>query len=278
MAASFWWPAGPAARPAGGDPAERPVPPGLLVFGRRAAAGAPHHPRGVVPAGPFAGGRLHLGGGFPRPQVIDDLGLVQPDDALRQRVIVRVPDGPDRRRDARGHQLGAVADGQVLAAGVAVVGQPGHLHPLPGPVGDCHHQRVQHQVRAVAGGGAPPGDQPGERVDHERGVRGARPGGYEGEVDHPQPVRGIRREVPVDQVLRPVLRRIGTRGAHLVAAAAHPAQPEFPHQPLHGAPGRRDALAVELVPYLPGAVPFLAVLVDAQDLFLQRGITERPGR
>ena len=27
--------AGPAARPAGGDPAERPVPPGLLVFGGR---------------------------------------------------------------------------------------------------------------------------------------------------------------------------------------------------------------------------------------------------
>src|SRR5215472_3601592 len=105
MAASFWWPAGPAARPAGGDLAERAVPPGLLVLGRRAAPGAPHHPRGVVPAGPFAGGGLDLGGGFPRPQVADALGFVQADDALGQRVVVRVPDAADRRRDARGGQL-----------------------------------------------------------------------------------------------------------------------------------------------------------------------------
>ena len=279
MAASFVLPAGPAARPAGGNLAERPVPPGLLVLGRRAACGAPHHPRGVVPAGPFAGGRLHLGGGFPRSQVIDDLGLVQPDDALRQRVVVRVPDGPDRRRDPRGGQLGAVPDGQVLAAGVAVVDQPGHFHALPGPAGDRHHQRVQHQVRAVAGRGAPPGDQPGERIDHERGIGGARPGGHEGEVHHPQPVRRVRREIAVHQVRRPVLRRVGDRGPRLLPpAAAHPAQPQLPHQPLHGAPGRRDALPIELVPHLPGAVPLAAVLPDAQDLLLQRGFADRPGR
>src|SRR6516225_2202155 len=68
MAASFLsWPAGPAARPAGGDLAERAVAPGLLVFGRRAACGAPHDPRGVVPAGPFAGGGLAVPrGGFYR--------------------------------------------------------------------------------------------------------------------------------------------------------------------------------------------------------------------
>src|SRR6266571_3252954 len=98
----------PVPRPAGGDLAERAVAPGLLVLGRRAAAGAPHHPRGVVPAGPFAGGGLDLGGGFPWPQVVDDLGLVQPDDALGQRVVIRVPGRPDRRRDPCARQLGAV--------------------------------------------------------------------------------------------------------------------------------------------------------------------------
>src|SRR5438445_12916406 len=109
MAASFlFWPAGPAARPAGGDLAERAVAPGLLVFGRRAAPGAPHHPRGVVPAGPFAGGGLDLGGGFPRPQLAGDLGLVQADDRLGPRVVVGVPDGPDRRRDARRRHIAAV--------------------------------------------------------------------------------------------------------------------------------------------------------------------------
>ena len=200
MAASFVLPAGPAARPAGRDLAERAVAPGLLVFGRRAAAGAPHHPRGVVPAGPFAGGRLDPGGALPRPQVVDDLGLVQTDDRLGQRVVIGVPDGPDRRRDARFGQLGAVPDRQVLAAGVAVVDQPGHLDALAGPAGDRHHQRVQHQVRAVVRRGAPPGDQPGERVDDQRGIRGARPGGHEGEVHHLQPVRRVRREATVDQV------------------------------------------------------------------------------
>src|SRR5436309_10821170 len=103
MAASFcssWRPAGPAARPAGGNLTERPVAPGPLVFGRRAAAGAPHNPRGVVPAGPFAGGGLDLGGGFPWPQVVDDLGLVQADDALGQRVVIGIADAADRRRDA----------------------------------------------------------------------------------------------------------------------------------------------------------------------------------
>src|SRR5437660_12897760 len=109
MAASFWWPAGPAARPAGGDLAECAVAPGLLVFGRRAAPGAPHDPPGVVPAGPFAGGGLDLGGGFPWPLVSDDLGLVQADDALGQRVVIAVPDAADRRRDPRRRQPGAVA-------------------------------------------------------------------------------------------------------------------------------------------------------------------------
>ncbi len=78
------------------------------------------HPPGVVPAGPFAGGGLDLGGGFPWPQVAGDLGFVQADDGLGQRVVIGIPDRSDRRRDARGGQLGAVADGQVLAAGVGV--------------------------------------------------------------------------------------------------------------------------------------------------------------
>src|SRR5208282_4340150 len=245
----------------------------------RAPPGAPHHPRGVVPAGPFAGGGLHLGGGFPWPQVAGDLGLVQADDALGQRVVIGIPDGPDRRGDARGGQLGAVADGQVLAAGVGVVDQPGHLDALAGPVGDRHHQCVQHQAGVVAGGGAPPGDQPGERVDDERGIGGARPGGYEGEAGQLQPVRGVRREAAVDQILRPVLRRVRDRRPRLLPpAAAHPAQPQLAHQPLHGAPGRRVALAVELVPHLPRAVAFPAVLIDPQDLLLQRGVTHRPRR
>ena len=229
MAASFWWGAccrgrrGLLPGPRAGTWPSVPSRQACSYSPGGRPPGAAHDPRGVVPAGPFAGGRLDLGGGFPWPQVAGDLGLIQPDDALGQRVVIGIPDGPDRRRDARSCQLGAVADGQVLAAGVGVVDQPGHLDALAGAVGDRHHQRVQHQVRAVAGGGAPPGDQPGERVDDERGIGGARPGGYEGEVDHPQPVRGVRREAAVHQVRRPVLRRVRDRRPRLLPpAAAHP--------------------------------------------------------
>jgi hypothetical protein len=42
--------------------------------------------------------------------------------------------------------------------------------------------------------------------------------------------------------------------------------------------GRRDALAVQLIPDLPGSVPFAAVLIDAQDLLFQRGVVHRSGR
>ena len=114
------------------------------------------------PAPPFAGGRLDLGGGFPWPQVSDSLGLVQPDDRLRQRVVVGVPDAADRRRDASFRQLGAGSvdryslPASLLSRGtpqqappdqasariprlnanlgiIAVVDQPGHPPPPAGP-------------------------------------------------------------------------------------------------------------------------------------------------
>ncbi len=210
MAASFWWPWGPPPGPRAGTWPSVPS--------RQACS---YSPRGRPPVRRMTravlyqlahslGGGLDPGGGFPWPQVVDDLGLVQADDALGQRVVIGIPDGPDRRRDARGGQLGAVADGQVLAAGVAAGDQPGDFHALPGAVGDRHHQRVQHQAGIVA----PPRCATRRSAGRTRRSRtragGARPGGHEGEVHHPQPVRRRRREVPVHQVRRPVLRRFGT--------------------------------------------------------------------
>ena len=61
MAASFLAPAGPAARAAGGDLAERPVPPGLLVL----AGGRPpvrRITRAVLYQLALRGGRLDPGG------------------------------------------------------------------------------------------------------------------------------------------------------------------------------------------------------------------------
>ncbi len=55
----------------------------------------------------------------------DHLRLEQPDDRLGQRVIVRVTDAADRRRNTRFRQTLRVANGQVLHAAIAVMDQPG---------------------------------------------------------------------------------------------------------------------------------------------------------
>jgi hypothetical protein len=86
----------------------------------------------VEPVNQFQGGVLDLVDALPRATPADQLGLVQPDDGLDQRVVERVAAGTDRRRrPGLGQPLG-VADGQVLAAPVRVMYQA--IQPvLPAP-------------------------------------------------------------------------------------------------------------------------------------------------
>ena len=77
-----------------------------------------------------------------------------------------------------------------------------------------------------------------------------------------------RPEVPQRQVPGPLRGRVGDRGP-LDLAAAGTDQTQVAHQPLHGAPGHRDAFPVQLQPHLPRAVDPEVLLVDPADLRFQ---------
>ena len=53
--------------------------------------------------------------------MVDDLGLVEADDGLGQRVVIRVSHAADRGLDPRFGQALGVADRQILTAAVAVM-------------------------------------------------------------------------------------------------------------------------------------------------------------
>ena len=96
-----------------------------------------------------------------------------------------------------------------------------------------------------------------------------------GQIGHPQLVRRRGEELPVDLVL-------GTLGLSTVAdgglaglLARDPAQALGSHQPLHGAAGDLDALAVELGVDLPDAVDTQVRLVSGLDVDDQLGIADR---
>jgi hypothetical protein len=70
----------------------------------------------VVPVDPFGGGDLDGIHAAPGAVSADQLGLVQPVDALNQSVVIRRPDGSDRGLDAGLGEPFAVSHGQVLGA------------------------------------------------------------------------------------------------------------------------------------------------------------------
>ena len=99
------------------------VPVGRLRLGRRDVADRLQQPVVVEPRHPFQRGQFDSLARLPRPAPVDDLGLVQPVDGLGQGVVVTVTGGADRGLDASLCQALAVADRDVLAAAVAMVGQ-----------------------------------------------------------------------------------------------------------------------------------------------------------
>jgi len=145
---------------------------------------------------------------------------------------------------------------------------------LPGPPGRGLPDRPLHERGLLAQRAFPPRDQPGERIDDERGIpEPAAVQRHVRKVSHVQLPRLLRLEMPLDQVRGAAVPRVRDRGAHGAAAGDAP-PPIRPHQPLHGAPGDLDALPVQVLPHLHAAVqalrraaPVRARLVDpGQDL------------
>jgi hypothetical protein len=99
------------------------------------------------------GGGLDLLAGAPGRAGLDQLGLVQPEHRLGQRVVVGVAHGADRGLRAGGGQPLGEGDGGVLRSRIMVVYQPGQAAPaaaLTGPDGLLQASRTRLVRMVVA--------------------------------------------------------------------------------------------------------------------------------
>ena len=69
-------------------------------------------------------------------------------------------------------------------------------------------ERIEHEVGRQRRGDPPPDDAPREDVDHEGHIDEAAPGRHVGEVGDPELIRPRRGELAIDQIGRPVGRRV----------------------------------------------------------------------
>jgi hypothetical protein len=136
-------------------------------------------------------------------------------------------------------------------------------------------QRVEHEVGLHGTADPPAHDATREHIDDEGDVHEALPSRHVGEVRHPQLVRSLGVEVPVDAVQRTRRLGVGHRRAHPLAAT-HPLQPEPPHQSLHRAACHRHAFAHELAPDLVGAVDLQVLVIHALHLRQQARVALGP--
>lgn len=113
-------------------------------------------------------------------------------------------------------------------------------------------QRIEHEVGLHRTSDPPAHDMSREDVDDEGDVDEALPGRDVGEIGHPQVVRAISLELPVDPIQR--VRRLGIRyGGALRPSPACPTQPTHQHRPLEGAARHSRAFSPQLAPDLVGA-------------------------
>jgi hypothetical protein len=144
--------------------------------------------------------RLVLHGIEPAPRALpgNDLGLVQPDHALGQRVIVRIAHAADGEYGAHLGRPRGVLQRNILRPMIRVDQQPSGA----GSVLQGLLQRIEHQAGVHRPLRPPAHDAVREHVDHEGHVDEAYPGRDIHEVRHPELVRTRRGELPLDQVGR----------------------------------------------------------------------------
>ena len=131
----------------------------------------------------------------------------------------------------------------------------------------------------------PAHDAPRVGVDDERDVDEPGPGRDAAQIGEPPRVRPRRPELPVDPVRRARILR-HRRRLH-PPAPHHAAKAERAHQRRHRAPGRHDALALELAPHLahpidpevllPHPLDLLAELAVAASLHRTPTLVDLPG-
>jgi len=68
----------------------------------------------VVPRVPLQRGELDVVDSFPRPAPVNHLRLIEPDDGLCERIVIRIARAADRRLDLRFREALGVPDRQIL--------------------------------------------------------------------------------------------------------------------------------------------------------------------
>ena len=145
----------------------------------------------------------------------------------------------------------------VLTSGVRMMDRVVEWVALSGAVGRGVAQRALDEIGVLAQRALPARDQPGVGVDDDRGVAEPAHHRHVGEVGHDQQVRRRNPPLPAHQVGCPGRGRVALGGARRAASPGRPAPAVGPHDPFHGAPRHRDALALQVRPHLQAAVQAL---------------------
>jgi hypothetical protein len=180
---------------------------------------------------------------------MEDLRFEPPVNRLGQRIVVAVADTANRRFDPRRGQALRLADGQGLAAPVAVMNQS---HCLGWTAFmDRLFQGIQDETRVRRGADAPADNAPGISIDDDGDIDEPLPGGHVGESADPEPVRRGSPERPVHLIQG----AWGLRDRRLVRLAADNAlNPHVLHQPRDRAASDIEALAAHRMPDLAHAI------------------------
>lgn len=154
---------------------------------------------GVSPLHSVHRGHLHGRGRGPEPAGVNDLGLAKTVHGFGEGVIVRIPDGPDRRGDTIGCQCLDLNQADVLNASLGAVDKP----PVP-HAGIRAQQRVSKACSGSAcvyrvAGTAQPTILPVQAsvMNATKAEPGQDP--HRGDVSNPQPVRPLHGELPLDR-------------------------------------------------------------------------------
>src|SRR6202011_4749152 len=127
---------------------------------------------------------------------------------------------------------------------------------------------VEHHRGSHRGCHPPAQDSSRVSVDDEGNVGDPRPRRYIGQVGDPQPIRCRRTELALHQIRRAGCAGVGDRGAPGLAPGGA-GQAQFGHQPLHGATGHRDSLAVQRQPHLASSVYTVITRMYPTDVSLE---------
>src|SRR5690606_14336445 len=122
-------------------------------------------------------------------------------------------------------------------------------------------QGFEHEVRGHGAADPPADDTSGKHIDDEGYVKPALPGRHIREVRHPELVRPVGLELPIDPILRAGRRAVRHGGAYCLAPT-RALQPQATHEPLHGTACYGNAFAVHLPPDLIGTVHLKVGLPD----------------